>query len=417
MSSAAQTVPQTASTALFRQRQDFPLLSRTVNGKSLVYLDNAATTQKPDVVIDAISEYYRHSNSNVHRGVHALSEEATAAYEGGRDSVQRLLNAQDRAEIILTTGTTQGVNLVAQSYARPLLQPGDEIIVSEMEHHSNIVPWQLVCQQTGAILKVIPFDDTGDLIMDEYLALLNERTRIVAVVHISNALGTVNPIKEIIAAAHKHGAVVLIDGAQATAHTCLDVEDLGCDFYSCSAHKMFGPTGVGALYGRREHLEMMAPYEGGGDMIRTVRFEETTYNDLPYRFEAGTPNIAGTIGFGAAAEYVMALDMNSVATHEASLLEHATQLAETVPGLQVIGNASHKASVLSFTLDGVHPHDLGTILDNDGIAIRAGHHCAMPVMEHYGVPATARASFAFYNTIEEIDKLFIALVKARDLFA
>lgn len=417
MSSAAQTVPQTASTALFRQRQDFPLLSRTVNGKSLVYLDNAATTQKPDVVIDAISQYYRHSNSNVHRGVHALSEEATAAYEGGRDSVQRLLNARDRAEIILTTGTTQGVNLVAQSYARPLLQPGDEIIVSEMEHHSNIVPWQLVCQQTGAILKVIPFDDAGDLIIDEYLALLNERTRIVAVVHISNALGTVNPVKEIIAAAHKHGAVVLIDGAQATAHTCLDVEDLGCDFYSCSAHKMFGPTGIGALYGRREHLEMMAPYEGGGDMIRTVRFEETTYNDLPYRFEAGTPNIAGTIGFGAAAEYVMALDMNSVATHEASLLEHATQHAETVPGLRVIGNASHKASVLSFTLDGVHPHDLGTILDNDGIAIRAGHHCAMPVMEHYGVPATARASFAFYNTVEEIDKLFIALGKARDLFA
>ncbi len=417
MSSAAQTVPQTASTALFRQRQDFPLLSRTVNGKSLVYLANAATPQKPDVVIDAISQYYRHSNSNVHRGVHALSEEATAAYEGGRDSVQRLLNARDRAEIILTTGTTQGVNLVAQSYARPLLQPGDEIIVSEMEHHSNIVPWQLVCQQTGAILKVIPFDDAGDLIIDEYLALLNERTRIVAVVHISNALGTVNPIKEIITAAHKHGAVVLIDGAQATAHTCLDVEDLGCDFYSCSAHKMFGPTGIGALYGRREHLEMMAPYEGGGDMIRTVRFEETTYNDLPYRFEAGTPNIAGTIGFGAAAEYVMALDMNSVATHEASLLEHATQLAETVPGLRVIGKASHKASVLSFTLDGIHPHDLGTILDNDGIAIRAGHHCAMPVMEHYGVPATARASFAFYNTVEEIDKLFIALGKARDLFA
>jgi cysteine desulfurase/selenocysteine lyase len=417
MSSPAPAITADANSTFSHLREDFPILSREINGKPLVYLDNAATTQKPNAVIDAISGYYRNSNSNVHRGVHSLSEEATAKYEGARDSVKRMLNAEDRAEIILTSGTTQAVNLVAQSYARAQLKKGDEIIVSEMEHHSNIVPWQLACEQTGAILKVIPFDDNGELLFDEYLKLLNERTRLVAVVHVSNALGTVNPVKAIVAAAHEQGAVVLLDGAQATAHTSVDVQDLDCDFYALSGHKMFGPTGVGVLYGRRELLEAMPPYQGGGDMIRTVRFDKSTYNDLPYKFEAGTPNIAGTIGLGAAVEYLAELDMSMLADYEDSLLQHCVTLAASLPGLRIIGNAAHKAAVFSFTLDGVHPHDLGTILDNDGIAIRAGHHCAMPVMEHYGVPATARASFAFYNTHEEVEKLFAGLAKARELFA
>ena len=412
----AQDARRPADFPVHDYRRDFPILEQTVRGKPLVYLDNAATAQKPRRVIKALDEYYRDYNSNIHRGVHTLSEQATEAYEGARKKIQTFINAASHQEIIFVRGTTEGINLVAQSYGRSRLQPGDEIIISAMEHHSNIVPWQLVCEQTGAILKVIPINDAGELEMDEYKRLLSDKTRIVAVVHISNALGTINPIAEITAQAHAAGAVVVIDGAQAAPHTRLDVADLDCDFYTFSGHKLFGPTGIGVLYGKQALLDAMPPYHGGGDMIKMVTFEKTLYNDLPYKFEAGTPYIAGVIGLGAAVEYVNDVDLDRIQDYEHELLEYATRAAASVPGLRLIGTAAQKAGILSFVLDGIHPHDLGTILDHDGIAIRTGHHCAMPVMERYGIPATARASFAFYNTAEEVDTLITGIGKARNIF-
>ena len=412
----AQDARRPADFPVHDYRRDFPILEQTVRGKPLVYLDNAATAQKPRRVIKALDEYYRDYNSNIHRGVHTLSEQATEAYEGARKKIQTFINAASHQEIIFVRGTTEGINLVAQSYGRSRLQPGDEIIISAMEHHSNIVPWQLVCEQTGAILKVIPINDAGELEMDEYKRLLSDKTRIVAVVHISNALGTINPVAEITAQAHAAGAVVVIDGAQAAPHTRLDVADLDCDFYTFSGHKLFGPTGIGVLYGKQALLDAMPPYHGGGDMIKMVTFEKTLYNDLPYKFEAGTPYIAGVIGLGAAVEYVNDVDLDRIQDYEHELLEYATRAAASVPGLRLIGTAAQKAGILSFVLDGIHPHDLGTILDHDGIAIRTGHHCAMPVMERYGIPATARASFAFYNTAEEVDTLITGIGKARNIF-
>ena len=397
-------------------RQDFPILEQAVRDKPLVYLDNAATAQKPRQVIDVLDEYYRSYNSNIHRGVHTLSELATDAYETARKKIQHFINAESLQEIIFVRGTTEGINLVAQSYGRSRLGAGDEIIISTMEHHSNIVPWQLLCEQTGAVLKVIPINDAGELDMDEYKNLLNERTRIVAVVHVSNALGTVNPVAEITALAHAAGAVVILDGAQAAPHTQLDVAALDCDFYTFSGHKLFGPTGIGVLYGKQALLEDMPPYHGGGDMIKMVTFEKTLYNDLPYKFEAGTPYIAGVIGLGAAVDYVSDVGLDRIEDYEHKLLLYATEAAAGVPGLRLIGTAARKASILSFVVDGIHPHDLGTILDHDGIAIRTGHHCTMPVMERYGIPATARASFAFYNTAEEVDKLVAGLDKAQNMF-
>ena len=397
-------------------RQDFPILGQTVRDKPLVYLDNAATSQKPLQVIEVLDEYYREYNSNIHRGVHTLSELATDAYENARRKIQNFINAESLKEIIFVRGTTEGINLVAQSYGRNKLRAGDEIIVSTMEHHSNIVPWQLVCEQTGAVLKVIPINDAGELSMDDYKNLLGDKTRIVAITHISNALGSINPIAEITALAHAVNAVVIIDGAQAAPHTRLDMATLDCDFYTFSGHKLFGPTGIGVLYGKQALLEDMPPYHGGGDMIKMVTFEKTLYNDLPYKFEAGTPYIAGVIGLGAAVDYVSRVDLDSIQEYEHELLQYATSAAATVPGLRLIGTAAQKASILSFVIDGIHPHDLGTILDHDGIAIRTGHHCAMPVMERYGIPATARASFAFYNTTEEVDKLITGIDKAKNIF-
>ena len=397
-------------------RRDFPILAREVNGKPLAYLDNAATTQKPQPVIDALRDYYTQHNANVHRGVHQLSMEATDAYEGARRKVQHLLGAEQPGEIVFTRGTTEAINLVAQSYARPKLQPGDEIVLTHMEHHSNIVPWQIACEQTGASLRVAPIDDDGALILDEFDALLSERTRLVAVSHVSNALGTINPIERIIARAHGVGAAVLVDGAQATAHCNVDVGALGCDFYAFSGHKMFGPTGIGALYGKAEHLEAMPPYQGGGEMIRSVSFEGTSYADPPARFEAGTPNIAGAVGLGAAIDYVQSLGVDRIVAHEHELLDYGTKAIEAVDGLQLIGTAREKTAVLSFVMDGIHPHDIGTVLDMEGVAIRSGHHCAQPVMERFGVAATARASLAAYNTREEIDRLIAALSKVAQVF-
>ena len=399
-----------------RYRQDFPILQRSVRDQPLVYLDNAATTQKPRQVIDCLDEYYCDYNANVHRGVHTLSELATAAYEAARVKLQRFINAPSHKEVIFVRGATEGINLVAQSYGRSTLGAGDEIIVSEMEHHSNIVPWQLLCEQTGAILKVIPFNDAGELELDAYKNLLCERTRIVAVTHISNALGSVNPVAEIITLAHDAGAVVLLDGAQAVAHTPVDVTALDCDFYVFSGHKLFGPTGIGVLYGKQALLEAMPPYHGGGDMIKKVSFAETLYNDLPYKFEAGTPYVAGVIGLGAAVDYLDAVGLERIRDYEHELLEYATAAVATVTGLRQLGVARDKAAILSFVMDDIHPHDLGTILDHDGIAIRAGHHCAMPIMEHYQVPATARASFAFYNTRQEVDALIAGLDAAKKIF-
>jgi cysteine desulfurase / selenocysteine lyase len=400
-----------------RIRADFPLLSREVHGRPLAYLDNAATAQKPEVVIETMDRYYREYNANVHRGVHTLSEEATAAYEGAREIVRAFMNAKETREIIFTRGTTEAINLVAQSYGRSRLRAGDEIIISAMEHHSNIVPWQMLCEQTGAVLRVIPINERGELVMERYTALLGPATRIVAVGHISNALGSINPVREIIAAAHAHGAVALVDGAQAAPHTPMDVRGLDADFYAFSSHKLFGPTGVGVLYGRRALLEAMPPYQGGGDMIRTVSFEATTYNELPHKFEAGTPHIAGVIGLGAAIRYVRGIGLDAIAHHEHDLLEYGTARLAEVRGLRLIGTAGHKAGILSFIVDGVHPHDLGTILDHEGIAIRTGHHCAMPVMEFFRIPATARASLAFYNTRDEIDRLVRGLEGAAKIFA
>ena len=399
-----------------RIREDFPILRQKVHGKPLVYLDNGATSQKPQAVIDALARYYSAENSNIHRGVHSLSERATADYEGARGKVRGFVNAPADKEIIFVRGTTEAINLVAQSYARTFLKAGDEIIVSAMEHHSNIVPWQMVCAQVGARLRVIPINHDGEIVMEEYERLLNERTKFIAVTHVSNALGTVAPVKKMIAMAHAHDVPVLLDGAQAVPHLKVDVRDLDCDFYAFSGHKMFGPTGIGVLYGRQELLEKMPPYQGGGDMISLVTFEKTHYNVLPYKFEAGTPDIAGVIGLGARFDYMQSLEWDQLAAHESELLSYATEaLGEIVP-LRIIGTAKEKAGVVSFVLDHVHAHDVGTILAQEGVAVRTGHHCAMPVMQRFGVPATTRASFAFYNTQEEIDVLVKALRRVLKVF-
>jgi cysteine desulfurase/selenocysteine lyase len=399
-----------------RVRQDFPILSQKIHGKPLVYFDNGATSQKPQCVIDAIDHYYRAENSNIHRGVHQLSERATAAYEAARGKLRGFINAPSDREIIFVRGTTEAINLVAQSYGRAFLKAGDEIIVSAMEHHSNIVPWQMLCEQVGAKLRVIPINHDGEIVMEEYQRLLNDRTKFVSVTHVSNALGTVVPVKEIIALAHGRGVPVLLDGAQAVPHLKIDVQDLDCDFFALSGHKMFGPTGVGVLYGRAELLEKMPPYQGGGDMISLVTFEKTHYNVLPYKFEAGTPNIADGIALGAAVDYLRAFDWPAVAAHEDQLLRYATETLGQIAALRIIGTAREKAGVLSFVFDQVHAHDVGTILDQEGVAVRAGHHCAMPVMQRFGVPATVRASFAFYNTIEEIDVLVRAIERVLKVF-
>ncbi len=397
-------------------RKDFPILSKRINGKPLVYLDNAATSQKPQSVLDAMQKYYEEGNSNVHRGVHFLSELATKEYEESRVKAQRFVNAQHPHEIVFVRGTTEGINLVAQSYGRSVLKAGDEVLISAMEHHSGIVPWQILCGQTGAALKVIPMNDRGELLLDSYERLLSPRTRIVGLVHVSNALGTVNPVKEMISMAHARGIPVLIDGAQAVAHSVVDVRALDCDFYTFSGHKMFGPTGIGVLYGKTSLLESMPPYQGGGDMIKSVTFEKTVYNDLPYKFEAGTPNIAGSIGLGAAIDYLGSLKRDAIEAYENDLVSFATSSVEKIEGLRIIGTAKEKSGVLSFVLEHVHPHDVGTILDGEGIAVRTGHHCAQPVMERFGVPATVRASFAMYNTKEEVDALVRGLHNVKEVF-
>jgi len=397
-------------------RRDFPILRERVHDKPLVYLDNAATTQKPRRVIDRLNAFYRRENANVHRGVHLLSERATDAYEDARRTVCRFLNAADPKEIVFVRGTTEAINLVAQSYGRTYVGSGDEIVITTMEHHSNIVPWQIVCEQTGARLRVAPMTDDGDIDLDAYEALLSARTKIVAVVHVSNALGTINPIAEIVRIAHAGGIPVLVDGAQAVAHMPVDVRALDCDFYAFSGHKVFGPTGIGVLYARASLLDAMPPYQGGGDMISAVTFERTLYNVPPYKFEAGTPDIAGAIGLAAALEYVEAIGLDHVNAHEHELLAYGTAALSQVPGLRLTGTAAHKAGILAFVLEGVHPHDIGTILDREGVAIRTGHHCCQPLMDRLGVPATARASLALYNTREEVDALARALDKVREVF-
>jgi cysteine desulfurase/selenocysteine lyase len=396
-------------------RKDFPILERTAHGKPLAYLDNAASSQRPRAVIDAMSHYYETCHANVHRGVHTLSQEATDLFEGAREKVRRFINARSAKEIIFVRGTTEAVNLVAQSYGRPRLGPGDEILISWLEHHANIVPWQLLCQQTGATLKVAPITRTGEIDYDGFAALLSPKTRFVALAHVSNSLGTVVPVARFIQAARERGVPVLLDGAQAVPHLKVDVQSLDCDFYAFSSHKMCGPTGIGVLYGREALLREMPPWQGGGDMILAVTFEKTVYNDLPYKFEAGTPAIAEAVGLGAAIDYLKALGLDRIGAAEHDLLEYANARMATVPGLNFIGTAPEKAAVVSFTIDGIHPHDLGTILDAEGVAIRTGHHCAMPVMDFFGVPATARASFAFYNTRAEIDQLVAALHTAREM--
>jgi cysteine desulfurase/selenocysteine lyase len=397
-------------------RGRFPILATTVHGKGLVYLDNAATTQKPDSVINTLVDYYRYLNSNIHRGVHALSEQATEAYEGARDKARQFINAASNKEIIFLRGTTEGINLVAGSYGRMNVRQGDEVLITGLEHHSNIVPWQMLCSQTGAILKVAPINDAGEVILHEFERLVGPKTRIVAIAHVSNALGTVNPVKRMIGIAHAHGVPVMVDGAQAVPHFRIDVRDLDCDFYAFSAHKMYGPTGIGVLYGKQSLLEAMPPYQGGGDMIRSVTFEKTLFNDLPHKFEAGTPNIADTIGFGAAIDFLNGLDWNAVSRYEHELLAYATEVIGVIPGVRIVGTASEKAGVLSFVLDDVHPHDIGTILDQEGIAVRTGHHCAQPVMQRFGIPATVRASFALYNTKAEIDELVRGINKVKEVF-
>ena len=397
-------------------RKDFPILDQKVHGKSLVYLDSAATTQKPRAVLEALQGYYEKDNANIHRGVHLLSQRATTAYEGAREKVRIFLNAVSTKEIVFARGTTEAINLVAQAWGRRNLKAGDEVLITGMEHHSNIVPWQMACQDTGAKLKVAPILDDGSLDREAFRKLLGPRTRLAAFAHVSNALGTVNPVKEMVAEAHKVGALALVDGAQAVAHAAVDVKALDCDFYALSGHKMYGPTGIGVLYGKERILEAMPPWQGGGDMIKSVTFEKTVYNDLPYRLEAGTPAIAEGIGLGAAVDYLSALGMDAVAAHEKDLLAYGTKLLSGIPGLRLIGTAKEKAGVLSFVLEGVHPHDIGTILDREGIAIRTGHHCAQPVMQRFGVPATARASLAFYNTRRDIDALVRGLYKVIEVF-
>jgi len=400
-----------------RIRQDFPILSQKIHGKPLVYLDNAATTQKPQAVIDAMVRSYAEDNANIHRGVHLLSERATRAYEEARVKVQTFLNAPDSREIIFVRGTTEAINLVAQTFGRVNIGKGDEVLVTEMEHHSNIVPWQLICEEKGAQLKVIPITDSGELRIDLLDGLLTDRTKIVAVVHVSNSLGTINPITTIVEKAHARGIPVLVDGAQAVAHLPVDIQALGCDFYAMSGHKLFGPTGIGVLWGRLPLLEKMPPYQGGGDMISAVSFKKTTYNVVPNKFEAGTPNIAGSVGLGAAIDYLKGIDIAAMQAYEDELLAYGTKALSAVPGIRLIGTASKKASILSFVMEDVHPHDIGTILDQEGVAIRTGHHCTQPLMERLCVPATARASLALYNTKEEIDALVGALARVREIFA
>ena len=398
-----------------RVRGDFPILHQEVHGKPLVYLDNGATTQKPASVVEKLERYYFMDNANVHRGIHELSERATAELEGARDKVQEFLNAADRSEIVFVRGTTEAINLVAHSYGRENIRMGDEILVTEMEHHSNIVPWQILCERTGAVLKVVPIRENGELEIERYPELLNERTKIVAITHVSNALGTINPIKQMIHQAHAAGAVVLVDGAQAVAHIQVNVQELDCDFYAFSGHKLYGPTGIGVLYGKQALLDAMPPYQGGGEMIKYVSFRETLYNDLPYKFEAGTPNIAGGIGLGAAIDYVTNQGLGAISAHERGVLQYATECAGGIAGLRIIGTAAYKCSILSFLIGDTHPSDVGTILNYQGVAIRTGHHCAMPVMQKCGIPGTARASFAMYNTREDVDVLFDGIAKAREM--
>lgn len=393
-------------------RKDFPILHRQVNGKPLVYFDNGATSQKPQQVIDVINRYYQHENSNIHRGIHTLSQEATDAYEKARTTVQQFINAKHHHEVIFTSGTTGSINLVASSFGKKHLQAGDEIIISTMEHHSNIVPWQMICEEKGAILKVIPISDKGELLMDEFEKLLSSKTKLVSITHVSNTLGTINPVKEIIKLAKAVGAAILIDGAQAVPHTKVDVQALDCDFYAFSAHKMFGPTGVGILYGKEAILNDLPPYQGGGDMIKTVTFEKTTYNELPHKFEAGTPNIVGGLGLAAAIDYMNNIGIANIEAYEHELLSYATEKIKQIEGVRIIGEAANKASVLSFLVDGTHPSDIGMIIDKLGIAIRTGHHCTEPLMNRFDIPGTARASFAFYNTKEEIDTFILALERA-----
>ena len=399
-----------------RVRGEFPALHQQVHGKPLVYLDSAASAQKPTQVIEAVDHYYRHDHANVHRGVHALSERATNAYEGARETARQFLNAESVSEIVFVRGTTEGINLVAQSYGRSRLGAGDEVLITEMEHHSNIVPWQLLCEQTGATLKWVPINDRGELVLDEYQRLLSDKTRIVAITHVSNALGTIVPVQDMVAQAHAAGAVVVIDGAQAVPHLDVDVRAIDADFYAFSGHKVYGPTGIGILYGKQALLDAMPPYQGGGEMIKYVSLERTVYNDLPYKFEAGTPNIAGAVGLGAALQYVKGYGLAAIAAHEHRVLECAQERAESTSGMRRIGTATHKASILSFEIDGIHPHDIGTVLDHEGVAVRTGHHCAMPVMQHFNVPATARASLAMYNTQADIDALFAGIDKVKEWF-
>jgi cysteine desulfurase / selenocysteine lyase len=397
-------------------RKDFPLLSTSVHGKPLAYLDNAASSQKPKAVIDALGQYYRTENSNVHRGVHYLSEVATKKYETARVTVQKFLNAESEREIIFVRGATEAINLVAATFGRMNIHAGDEVLITELEHHSNIVPWQMLCEEQGATLRVAPINDAGEIVLEEFDRLFSGKTKIAALSHISNALGTVNPIKRMIQMAHQHGVPVLVDGAQAVQHLRIDVRDLDADFYAFSAHKIFGPTGLGVLYGKAALLESMPPYQGGGDMIKSVTFEKTIFNDIPHKFEAGTPHIAGVIGLAAAIDYLNEFDWNIVQQYEQALLFSATESLSAIEGLRIIGTAKEKAGVLSFVLEGIHPHDIGTILDQEGIAIRTGHHCAQPVMQKYGIPATARASFAFYNTEEEIQTLLAGIQKVKKVF-
>lgn len=396
-------------------RKDFPILDEVINGKQLVYFDNAATTQKPVQVLEALANYYGHYNANIHRGIHHLAEKATSAFEASRKAIQAFLNAKLTEEIIFTYGTTDGINLVAQTYGRSFLKEGDEIIISTLEHHSNIVPWQMLCEEKGCVLKVIPINDAGELLMDEYEKLLSERTKFVSVVHVSNALGTINPVKEIIAKAHAVGAKVLIDGAQASSHLTLDVQDLDTDFYVLSAHKLYGPTGMGVLYGKKEVLDAMPPYRGGGEMIKEVTFEKTTYNELPYKFEAGTPNIADVVAVKNALDYVAELGKENIAAYENELLKYGTEALSEIDGLRIIGQAKEKVSVISFVVDGIHPQDIGVILDQQGIAVRTGHHCTQPLMKRLGLVGTSRASFAVYNTKEEIDKLVSGIRKVQKM--
>jgi cysteine desulfurase/selenocysteine lyase len=410
-------IARPASYDVHKIREDFPILRQTVRGKPLVYLDNAATTQKPQTVIDALVRYYAETNSNVHRGVHFLSEKATRDFEEARVVARRFLNAADAREIIYTRSATESINLVANAYGRWRVRAGDEVIISAVEHHSNIVPWQMLCEAQGAELRVIPMDDRGDLLLDEYEKLLNGRTRIVAVTHMSNALGTITPVADIIRLAHAQGVPVLVDGSQAAYHMKVDVQALDCDFYVATGHKIYGPTGIGLLYGKAALLDAMPPFLGGGDMIASVTFEKTTYNVLPYKFEAGTPHIEGAIGLAAAMDYLTGIGLDRVSVHENDLLLYATQAVSAVPGVQLVGTARQKGAILSFVMDGVHPHDIGTIVDQEGVAIRTGHHCAQPVMQRLGIPATARASLALYNTREEIDALVAALHKVREVFA